>query len=854
MILKMKLPDSSFTISRGRDEYKRFSLGKESSVCYINEMNDSDYIDLPVRSVLPELAAALCAHAGAVLAAAPGAGKTTLVPPALLDGFDGGIILLEPRRVAARAAARRIASLLGEPVGKRVGYVVRGESRIGPETRITVMTGGVLLRRLQRDPELAEVSLVIFDEFHERSLDADLGLAFALDVQENLRPDLKLLVMSATLETERVASLLGGVPVIEAPGRQFPVEIRYGAGGLDRSRPEPETVRAVSRLYREIEGDLLVFLPGMREIETCAGMLKEALPEEALLLKLHGSLGAAEQDLALAPAPFGRRKVVLSTNVAESSITIDGVTGVVDSGLERHLRFDPAAGFSFLEVMPISKASAAQRSGRAGRTRPGVAVRLWNAVEERSRSERTQPEILEADLAPLVLETAAWGTNAESLRWLDPPPAAALSAARRVLAELGAVSGEGRITERGRRLAELPVHPRLAAMLLAARERGIAPLGCELAAILEERDAYRWFDGADLRERIRRMRSNPGAFRQQHVIRRQLLELLREKDRVCDVEESGLLVAVAFPEWIGRARTRHGRSYRLSGGPGAVLAEGDDLCGHEFLAVARLSGGGREPAIRLAAPVDPEMLFDVFADRLHEVDRVEFDPDRERALARRESRFGAIVLTSTPLENPPREALAEAVLAAAQSRSLELPPPEAKSARALFDRVGFAHRQEPESYPDWSGNFAGEAAPFLGNVRSFADLRKLDWNEILRNMLGFNLLHELDASYPEAFTTPVGARHRIDYGNEQPTLSAKVQEFYGVTVHPVVGHKRIPLRIELLSPALRPVQVTTDLPGFWRGSWELVRKEMKSRYPKHLWPEDPASEKPTLRSVKPKKS
>lgn len=815
-------------------------------------MNIPDYIDLPVRSVLPELAAALRVHSGAVLAAAPGAGKTTLVPPALLDEFDGGIVLLEPRRVAARAAARRIASLLGEPVGKRAGYVVRGESRVGAETRITVMTGGVLLRRLRRDPELEGISLVIFDEFHERSLDADLGLAFTLDVRENLRPDLKLLVMSATLETERVASLLGGVPVIEASGRQFPVEIRYGEGGLDRYHPEQETVRATIRLYREIDGDLLVFLPGMREIDLCAGMLRESLPEEALILKLHGSLSAAEQDLALAPPPPGRRKVVLATNVAESSITIDGVTGVVDSGLERHLRFDPAAGFSFLEVMPISKASAAQRSGRAGRTRPGVAVRLWNAVEERSRSERTLPEILEADLTPFALEVAAWGTGVEMLRWLDPPPVSALSAARKVLGELGAVTDEGRITELGRAFAELPVHPRLAAMLFASHERGIAPLGCEIAAILEERDAFRGFCGADLRERIRRMRSNPGAFRQQHVIRRQLLELLHEKERVCDVEESGLLVAFAFPEWIGRARSRHGQSYLLSGGSGAVLAEGDDLCGHEFLAVARLSGGGREPAIRLAAPVDPETLFDAFADRLSEIDVIEFDPDRERVLARRESRFGAIVLTSTPLENPPQEALAEAVLAAAQSRNLKLPPPEAKSAGAFFERVCFAHRQEPESYPDWSGNFAGEAAPFLGNVRSFADLRKLDWCEVLRSMLGFALLRELDASYPEAFTTPAGARHRIDYGNEQPTLSAKVQEFYGVTAHPVVGRKRIPLRIELLSPALRPVQVTTDLPGFWRGSWELVRKEMKSRYPKHLWPEDPASEKPTLRSVKPK--
>lgn len=824
----------------------------ETADCYINGMNHLNHIDLPVRAVLPELAAALKENSGAVLAAAPGAGKTTLVPPALLDAFDGGIILLEPRRVAARAAARRIASLFGEPVGGRVGCIVRGESRTGPETRLTVMTEGVLLRRLRQEPELDGISVIIFDEFHERSLDADLGLAFTLDVQENLRPDLKLLVMSATLETGRVSALLGGVPVIEAPGRQFPVEIRYCGESPDRYRPAPEVARAATALFRETSGDLLVFLPGMREIDACAEILERSLPGEALLLKLHGSLDAAEQDRALAPAPAGRRKVVLATNVAESSITIDGVTGVVDSGLERRLRFDPAAGFSFLEVMPVSKASAAQRSGRAGRTRPGVAVRLWNAVEERSRSERTQPEILDADLCGLALETAAWGTRAEELRWLDPPPAASLAAARRLLAGLGALDDDGRITKRGRELAELPVHPRLGAMLLAARGHGLVPLGCELAAILEERDAFRSFGHADLRERIRRMRSNPGAFRQQLVIRRQLLELMREKERACDVEMTGLLTAFAFPDWVGRARSRHGRSYLLSGGSGAALAEGDDLCGYEFLSVARLSGGGREPAIQLAAPVDPELLFDALGDRLGETDTVEFDLERERVFARRESRFGAIVLRSKPLENPPGEALAAAVVAAALGRGMELPPTEAKAARQLFNRVGFAHRQEPEAYPDWSGGFAEKAAPFLGSVRSFAELRKLDWLELLRNLLGYPLLRELDANYPEAFTTPAGAGHRIDYDNEQPTLSAKVQEFYGVKTHPAVGRKRIPLRVELLSPAQRPVQVTTDLPGFWRGNWPLVQKEMKSRYPKHLWPDDPASADPTLRSVKPR--
>ncbi len=817
-------------------------------------MNPEQLCDLPVRLVLPQLVETLKANSGAVLAAAPGAGKTTLVPPALLEAFDGGILLLEPRRVAVRAAARRIASLLGETVGERVGYIVRGESRTALSNRLTVMTPGVLLRRLQSDPELDGVGLVIFDEFHERSLEADLDLAFALDVRENLRPDLKILIMSATLEAARVAELLGDAPVIDAPGRQFPVEIRYGEGGLDRFRPVSEAARATAKLFGESSGDLLVFLPGMGEIEACAGLLAGMLPESALLLKLHGSLDAAEQDRALAPAPAGRRKVVLATNVAESSITIDGITGVVDSGLERRMRFDPAAGIPFLEIGPISKASAAQRSGRAGRTRPGVALRLWNAFEEQTRPERTQPEILEADLAGFALETAAWGTPAEELRWLDPASRPGLEMARALLQKLGAFDPERRLTALGRELARLPVHPRIGAMLLEAKQLDLLPLGCEIAALLEERDSFRGFDGADLRERILRMRSNPGAFRNQLVIKKQLLSLMGGKDGRCEVDETGILVASAFPDWIGKARTRHSRSYLLSGGAGAQLAEGDDLCSNEYLAVARLSGSsGRDPVIRLAVPVELDVLLERFGDRIESVDSVEFDPEKERAYAYRETRLGALTLASTMRGEPPEYLLAESVLYAAVKRNMELPPPEAKAARQLFDRVAFARGQEPKRYPNWNFHFEDQVAPYLERVRSFADLRKLDWLLLMRNLLGFELLRELDSTYPEMFTTPAGAKHRIDYCNEIPTLSAKAQEFYGVKVHPTVGQKRIPLRIELLSPAHRPIQVTTDLPGFWRGNWPLVQKEMKSQYPKHLWPDDPAEAAATLRSVKPKK-
>ncbi len=812
---------------------------------------------LPVGAVLPELFAALRSAGGAVLAAAPGAGKTTLVPGACLDEPEfasGRILLLEPRRVAARAAARRIASLLGEPVGRRVGYIVRGDSRYTKETRILVVTEGVLIRRIQEDPMLEDTALVIFDEFHERSLDADLGLALVLDLRNALRPELKVLVMSATLETEAVARLLGDVPVIEAPGRQFPVEQRWSAAGtLDRFHPAPAVARACAGLYREKAGDMLVFLPGMAEIEATRALLETMLPEEALLLPLHGSLSPAEQDCALQPAPPGRRKVVLATNIAESSLTIDGVTLVVDSGLERRLRYSPAAGISFLELGRISQASAAQRSGRAGRTAPGTALRLWSELEHRSLEVRTRPEILDADLAGFALELAAWGASPADLAWLDPPPEAGFAAARKLLTELGALDREGALTPRGRKLASLPVHPRLGMMLLRAAELGLAPLGAELAALLEERDVRRSFSGADLRERVERMRRHPGEFRNQLVIKRQLLSLLHEKEAQIPVEKCGLLTAFAYPGRIGRARCRHSAGYLLSGGSGARLEEEDALCREEFLAVARLDGAaGREAVIRLAAPLDEADLELLFSDGLTTCVTVEFDPERERAVAREELRFGALLLRSTPVEPPPG-ALPRAVLEAALGRKLELPPPEQKAARRLLERVRYAAKLEPDRYPDWSEEefrrlLPELAAPYFPEMRSFSDLGRADFFTALRAELGAERLWELDRDYPESFTSPAGASHKIDYSGAVPTLPVRVQEMYGVKVHPMLGRSRQPLRVELLSPAGRPVQVTTDLPGFWRGNWPLVRKEMKGRYPKHFWPENPAEALPTTRT------
>lgn len=818
-------------------------------------MNQFDtHSDLPVRAVLPVLLDALRTTGRAVLAASPGAGKTTLVPPALLaDLPEGKIILLEPRRVAARAAARRIAALLGEEVGARVGYIVRGESCRSPRTRLLVVTGGVLLRMLQDDPELAGVNTVIFDEFHERSLENDLDLALTLDIRRNLRPELRLLVMSATLEIEAVSRLLDNAPVIDAPGRCFPVELRWSNDSVDRFHPAPAVARAVLGLYRETAGDLLAFLPGMKEIQETAGLLRPVLPADALLLPLHGALTVREQDAALAPPPAGKRKIVLSTNVAESSLTIDGITAVVDSGLEKRLRYSPSAGISFLETCRISKASASQRSGRAGRTCPGIALRLWSELDHRALPERTTPEILDCDLAGFALELAAWGTAPEMLAWIDAPPAAGLAAARRMLVELGALDSDFRLTPHGRRLAELPLHPRLGMMLLCAAELDLAPLAAELAALLEERDPFRNFTSADLAERLRAMRRRSADYRVQRAIRDQLLAILGIRYREQDPEHAGIPIAFAYPEWIGRARGRHSRNYLLAGGTGAALAEHDDLADSEFLAVARLDGGqGREPAIRLAARIDAAELEAAFGDRIETRLRVGYDADRDRAYARKERRFGAILLGSTPAE-PPAGTIPVALLEAAVARGIELPPAEAVNARALIDKVRFAARIDGEDYPDWSSEnlvriLPGLVLPFLEEARSLNDLKRLEWLRIFEHALGPEKLRRLRSLYPDSFVTPAGISHRIDYSGETPSLAAPVQEFYGVKTHPTVGRARLPLKLELLSPARRPVQITTDLPGFWRGSWELVKKEMKGRYPKHFWPDNPAEALPTTRT------
>ncbi len=817
-------------------------------------MMDLQENTLPVSTVLPELAAALQQHGRAVLAAPPGAGKTTLVPPYLLQTLcssGGRIILLEPRRVAARAAAARIAALLGDQVGGVAGYRVRGESRVSGTTRIEVVTEGVLTRMVQEDPELSGVSLVIFDEFHERHLEGDLALALVWDAREALREDLGVLVMSATLEVERIAALLDEAPVVEAAGRVFPVTEHWGEAFGEPAELSRRMAAAVRRVAERESGGILVFLPGVGEIEKTAALLRHNLPADTLLVTLHGSLDREAQDEALIPAPPGQRKVVLATNIAESSLTLNGIRVVIDSGYERRLRFDPGSGMPRLECCRISRASAAQRAGRAGRTEAGAVYRLWTEADHRLLAERPLPEIREADLSRLALELARWGASPESLRWLDPPPESTWQAACTVLMDLGALDSSGKLTRHGRALALLPVHPRIGAMLLQAKEMELAPLGCELAALLEERDILPPGVGADVQLRLEQWRRRPREYRTLNMIRDQLLRLMRVTWREQPVDAAGVLLAHAYPEWVGRSRAHAGASYLLRCGRGVVLDNGDDLRRAGFLAVARLDGGGGAGRIRLAAELREEDLRRCFPEGIVVETVAEFDRMRERVSAFRVERFGAIELRRTPLEAPPPEQCARLLAEAVREVGLQVLAWDG-AARSLLERVRFAASREPGRWPDWSES--GIMAQLetwllmLPQVRSFDALRKVDWQALFRTVLGYAEVNRLERIYPERFVVPTGSRIRIDYSGAVPVLAVRVQELYGLKTHPVLGEERIPLKLELLSPAHRVIQITSDLPGFWQNNWGPVRREMRAAYPKHFWPENPADAQPTTRA------
>ncbi len=833
---------------------------------------------LPVGDALPALRAALAAAGAAVLQAPPGAGKTTLVPLALLGApwlAGRRILMLEPRRLAARAAARRMAEMLGEAVGDSVGYRTRLDTRIGPTTRIEVVTEGILLRLIQDDPALDGIGLVIFDEFHERSLDADLGLALALETRRHLREDLRLLVMSATLEGEPVARLLGDAPIIASAGRSFPVEIRY------LERPPPDRLEAVvaatvRRALVEEEGSLLVFLPGGGEIRRVERRLAETgLDPEVILAPLYGDLPQAAQDAAIRPAPPGRRKIVLATPIAETSLTIDGVRVVIDSGLRRAPRFDPASGMTRLETMRISQASAEQRRGRAGRLAPGVCYRLWREAEQAQLRPQTLPEIVEADLAPLALELARWGAaDPAALDWLDPPPAAAYAQARTLLQELGALDAAGRITAHGRDMAALGLHPRLAHMMLMAKRQGLGQLAAAVAALLGERDILKAAPGqrdADLRLRVELLRErgearhlppglsfDRGTAERARQGARQLAQQLRlQGGESVDARATGRVLALAYPDRIAQRRPGAPGQFRLSNGRGAELPPADALAGEEFLAIADLDGERRVARIFLAAPLDRAELEADFTDAIETTAIVQWDGREQAVMARRQQRLGALVLKDEPLADAPAEQITAAMLQGVRELGLAALP-WTREAEGLRQRVQFLWRLEGEAagWPDLSdaallASLETWLGPFLAGITRRAQLDRLDLAAILRAQLSWEQLQALDRLAPTHVAVPSGSRLPIDYSGEAPVLAVRLQEMFGARETPAVAAGRVPLLLHLLSPAGRPLQVTRDLAGFWSGSYPAVRSEMRGRYPKHPWPEDPLSAPPTARAKRP---
>lgn len=808
---------------------------------------------LPIQDILPSLQATLRQKASVVLAAPPGAGKTTAVPLALLHepwALGGKLILLEPRRLAARAAAARMAQTLGERVGETVGYRVRLDSKISARTRIEVVTEGVFTRMILDDPALEGVAGVLFDEFHERSLDADLGLAFARQSQALLRDDLRLLVMSATLDVERVSALLDDAPSVTSEGRAFPVETRY-LGRDQALRLEDQVVRAVRRALQAERGSVLVFLPGQGEIRRVAERLREALdPSDAIIAPLYGALTPAEQDLAIAPAPEGQRKVVLATSIAETSLTIDGVSVVVDCGLARVPRYDPSSGLTRLETVRVTRAAADQRRGRAGRTGPGVCYRLWDEPETRSLIPFARPEILETDMAGVALALAQWGAKDPSvLALLDPPPAAAFAEARRLLQRLGALDADGVLTLHGKALASLPLPPRLADMVARGARSGEGRTAAEIAALITERGLGG--TSTDLGERLTRFSSDRSA--RAEDARRLAQRWARSAGDKGGAAQQGVaaLVAHAYPERVAQARGGVGE-YRLASGRGAFVETTDALARHAFLAVAELAGGGARDRILLAAPLEQAELERLFAaDITTEIEAIA-RPDG-KVQVKEIRRLGELVLGERLVERPAPELLQRALLGRLRREGLG-GLNWGEGAESFRARLAFMRGLEGEAWPDLSdaaliAQLDDWLTPLLRGKANLADLNPGDLDHALRALVPWDVQRKLDEAAPARFQAPTGTSCAIDYAAEAgPTVEIRVQELYGQSVHPTVGQGRIPLILALLSPARRPVQVTRDLPGFWKGSWKDVRTEMKGRYPKHPWPEDPASAAPTTRA------
>ena len=855
--------------------------------------------DLPVTEALPAVADALARVGQAILVAPPGAGKTTLAPLALLAAepawLEGRrIVMLEPRRLATRAAAQRMAQLIGEQVGDTVGYQTRDERRIGPSTRIEVVTEGVLTRRLQHDPTLDGVGLVVFDEVHERNLPTDLGLALALDARRTVRPDLRMLLMTATPDTAAYRRLLGDdTPVAESDGRMHPVDIVWapvtnvtgGAGPMTRgkagkggrarpsgggpasaSRQIAESVAAVvQRALREQSGSILVFLPGIGEIRRVQQLLEGAVPDDVDIRPLAGALSGAEQDAALAPSPPGRRRVVLSTDIAESSLTVDGVRVVVDSGLARVPQFDQRTGMSRLTTVSTSRASADQRAGRAGRTEPGTAYRLWSKLEHGTRRPHLEAEITTVDLAGLLLEVLAWGTPVGELQWIDPPPRRALEQAAEVLHLLGAVR-DGALTPVGRRMLDLPLHPRLARMVV---ESGAPDLACVVAALLDERDVLRGRPDdlpVDLALRVGVVcgEAHDAADRRDVArVRERAADLARRASVPLDIDRIdahgrsgghsvGAVLALAYPDRIAVRRSQAGQ-FQLRTGSGGWMPDTDELARERFVVAADLDGRRDLARIRIAAALDTAELVDALADQIERRVSLAWDRERDDLVERLETRLGGMLLDEVVRSPQPGEATTAALVERVRMTRLAALRWSDRAA-SLRHRVDFLRRTALDSaidsdWPDWSdatllATLDEWLAPYLGHAAGRADLERLDLEMVLGAQFDWDTSTRLSELAPPTLTTANGREVAIDYSGEVPTAHVRVQDMFGTKVHPCVAGGRVPIALSLLSPADRPVQITRDLPGFWAGTWADVRKDMAGRYPKHQWPADPANAPP----------
>ena len=837
-------------------------------------------ISLPIDEVLPALRQALRERHEAVLEAPPGAGKTTRVPLALLnEPWLAGqkILMLEPRRLAARAAAERLASELGEKVGETVGYRIRLDSKVGPDTRIEVVTEGILTRRLQHDPALEGVGLLIFDEFHERSLDADLALALSLNGRELFRDEqpLKILLMSATLEGERLASLLDDAPVLRSEGRMYPVAMRWGRPFVPGEFIEPRVVQTVLDAISDDSGSLLVFLPGQAEIRRVNQQLADALGSRSdiLLCPLHGELDLNAQRAAIEPAPAGMRKVVLATNIAETSLTIDGVRVVIDAGLARVPRFDPGSGMTRLDTQRISRASATQRAGRAGRLEPGVCYRLWSEDQHAQLAAYSSAEILQADLAGLALQLARWGVTPEQLIWLDLPPSASYAQARQLLERLGALH-TAKLTPHGEAMAELPAHPRIAHLLLRGQELGLAEMASDVAALLGERDILRGA-GADVHSRLallqgesRGARGGQGGVQRARQLARQYRGYLRGKatQPVADPDHPrwlGALLALAYPDRVAQQRKPGGAEYRLANGRAALFSEVDGLMKHPWLVIADLGSrqGQREERIYLAAELDPGLLDSVLSEQVSVVDQLDWD-EREGVLrAERQRKVGELVLSREPLTGLDAAARTGALVNLVRRKGLELLPwtPELRQwqARVMLLRQLDLAAQGQSEWPDVSdaallASLEDWLAPYLERVSRLSHFASLDLSGIVHNLLKWPLPQRLDELAPHHIKVPSGSSVRLDYSEYPPILAVRLQELFGLADTPRIAGGRQVVKLHLLSPARRPVQVTQDLANFWRSTYSEVKKDLKGRYPKHYWPDDPLIAEPTAR-IKPRK-